>query len=151
MWSVWFIFCDCGFHSLCPLTDKDKRFTEASRWERLTGGETGSVLMDKAILSKSLIQFSVDGQGCCLTWDQAMVEVMKITETSFKKSCARTATLSAPNPAAGHDWPTSLPETPGHSQASLGQSLVGSLLLSPGSWCTRLCLCPPRVCFSSPV
>ena len=28
-------------------------------------------------------------------------------------------------------------ETPGHSQASLGQSLVGSLLLSPGSWCTQ--------------
>ena len=28
----------------------------------------------------------------------------------------------------------SLLETPGHSQASLGQSLVGSLLLSPGSW-----------------
>ena len=31
--------------------------------------------------------------------------------------------------------------------ASLGQSLVGSLLLSHGSWCTRFCLCPPRVCF----
>ena len=30
-------------------------------------------------------------------------------------------------------------ETPGHSRASLGQSLVGSLLLSPGSWCTRFC------------
>ena len=27
-------------------------------------------------------------------------------------------------------------ETPGHSQASLAQSLVGSLLLSPGSQCT---------------
>ena len=27
-------------------------------------------------------------------------------------------------------------QTPGHPQASLGQSLVGSLLLSPGSWCT---------------
>ena len=26
-------------------------------------------------------------------------------------------------------------------------SLVESLLLSPGSWCTRFCLCPPRVCF----
>ena len=38
-------------------------------------------------------------------------------------------------------------EIPGHSQASLGQSLVGSLLLSPGSWCTRFCLCPPRVYF----
>ena len=29
--------------------------------------------------------------------------------------------------------------------ASQGQSLVGSLLLSPGSWHTRFCLCPPRV------
>ena len=33
------------------------------------------------------------------------------------------------------------PETPGHSQASLGQSLVGSLLLSPGSWCTKGSAC----------
>ena len=28
-------------------------------------------------------------------------------------------------------------ETPGHSWVCLGQSLVGSLLLSPGSWCTQ--------------
>ena len=55
--------------------------------------------------------------------------------------------LSAPDPAAGHRRPTPLPETPGSPQASLGQSPVGSLLLSPGSWCTRFCLCPPRVCF----
>ena len=55
---------------------------------------------------------------------------------------------SAPDPAAGqHHRPTPPMETPGHSQASLGQSLVGSLPLSPGSWCTRFCLCPPRVCF----
>ena len=33
------------------------------------------------------------------------------------------------------------------SWASLGQSLVGSLLLSPVSWCTRFCLYPPRVYF----
>ena len=33
------------------------------------------------------------------------------------------------------------------TQASPEQSLVGSLLLSPGSWCTRCCLCPPRVYF----
>ena len=50
-------------------------------------------------------------------------------ETSFKRSHARTATLSAPNPAAGHHQPTLPLETPGHSQASLGQSLVESLLL----------------------
>ena len=33
------------------------------------------------------------------------------------------------------------PETPVHSQARLGQSLVGSLLLSPGSWCTQDFVC----------
>ena len=34
-----------------------------------------------------------------------------------------------------------LPETPGHSRASLGQSLVGSLLLSPGSWYAQGSFC----------
>ena len=67
--------------------------------------------------------------------------------TSLKRSHACTAMLSAPNPAAAHYQPTPPLETPGHSQASLGQSLVGSLLLSPGSWYTRFCLCPPRVYF----
>ena len=58
-----------------------------------------------------------------------MVEVMKIMVTSFKRSHAHIAALSAPNPAAGHRKPTPLPETPGHSQASLGQFFVGSLFL----------------------
>ena len=40
--------------------------------------------------------------------------------------------VSAPDTVTGHSQPTSLPETPGHSQDSLDQSLVGSLLLSPG-------------------
>ena len=70
-----------------------------------------------------------------------MVEVMKIMVSSFKKSHACTATLSAPNPAAGHHQPMPLLETLGHSQASLGQSLVGSLLLSSGSWCTEGFVC----------
>ena len=76
-----------------------------------------------------------------------MVEVIKLMETSFKMPHGGTAAHNAPKSAAGHCRPTPPPETPGHSQASLGQSLVGSLLLSPGSWCTRFCLCPPRVCF----
>ena len=70
-----------------------------------------------------------------------MVEVMKIMVSSFKKSHACTATLSAPNPAAGHHQPMPLLETPGHSQASLGQSLVESLPLSPGVWCTQGFVC----------
>ena len=32
----------CGFQSVCPLMEKDKRLTEASCWERLTEGKTGS-------------------------------------------------------------------------------------------------------------
>ena len=145
MWSDWLVFCNCGFQSVCPLMEKDKRFMEASWWERLTKGKLGLVLICRAMLSKSLIQFFVDGwsyiPSLLLTWEQSMVEVIKITGTSFKRSHACTATFSAPNPAAGHCQPTPPPETAGHSQASLGQSLVGSLLLSPGFWCTQGSVC----------
>ena len=52
------------------------------------------------MLSKSLIEFSVDGWSCVpslLYTGQTMVEIMKIMVTSFKRSHACTATLSAPN------------------------------------------------------
>ena len=54
--------------------------------------------------------------------------------TSFKKSHARTDTLSAPDPEAGHSQPTPPLETLGHSLASLGSLLWGhcSVLLGPG-------------------
>ena len=103
----------------------------------------GLVLMGGAMLSKSLIQFSVEGCSCVpsllFTWGKTMVEVMKIMVTSLKRSHACTATFSAPSPAAGHHRPTPPPETPGHPQASPLPSPVGSLLFSPGSWCTRFC------------
>ena len=70
-----------------------------------------------------------------------MVEVMKIIATSFKRSHACTATLSTSNPAAGHCQPAPPLETPGHSQASLSQYLVGSLLRFPGSWGTQGFVC----------
>ena len=106
--------------------------------------------MGEAMLSKSLIQFSIDGWSCVpsllFTWTQTMVEVMKIKVTSFKGSHAGTATLSAPNPAAGHLQPTPVLQTPGHLQASLGQSLWGHCTFS---WALmhRVLLCPPRVYF----
>ena len=83
-----------------------------------------------------------------------MVKVMKITATSFKRSHAGTAALSTPDPAAGHRRPSPLPETPGHSRACLGQSFVGSLLFSPGSWCAQGSVCAqkslfPQSCVSS--
>ena len=70
-----------------------------------------------------------------------MAEVMKIMATSFKRSLVPTATLSVPDPAAGHHQHKPLLEIPGHSQASLDQSLVGSLLLSPGSWWAQRFVC----------
>ena len=82
-----------------------------------------------------------------------MVEVMKVMETPFKRPHTGTATLSAPDPAAGHHRPPPPPETPGHSRAHLGQSPVGSRLLSPGSQCIRFCLASkslfPQSCVSS--
>ena len=97
------------------------------------------------MLRKFLIQFSVEGWGCVpsllFTWAQTMVEVMNIMRTSFKRSHACTATLSVPDPATGHRRPKPLTETLGHSQTSLGKSLVGSLLLSPESWCIQGSIC----------
>ena len=91
---------------LSALMDKDKRLLEASRWERLTVGNLGLVLMGGAMLSKSLIQLSVDGQGyvpsLLFVLRPNMVEVMKIMATSFKRFHASIAAISAPNPAAGH-------------------------------------------------
>ena len=61
--------------------------------------------------------------------------------TSFKRTYASTIVFTAPDPMAGHCWPTSPQGTPGPSQASLAQFLVGSLLLSPGSWCAQGFVC----------
>ena len=112
MWSDWLVFCDCGFQSVCPLIEKDRglwKFPDGRDWPR---GKLGLVLMSRARLSKSSIQFSVDGWSCVpsllFTWGQTMVEVMNITVTSFKRSYACTAALSAPNPAAGHNISISL-------------------------------------------
>ena len=69
---------------------------------------------------------------------------------------SRTLLVSAPDPVAGHCWPMPPLETPGHSQASLAQSFLGSQLLFPGSWCAHFLklkkkkLCPLRVS-ASPV
>ena len=70
-----------------------------------------------------------------------MVEVIKIILTYFKRSHACTVALSTPNPAAGHHQLVPPLETPGHSWATLGRSFVGSLLPSPGSWCTQGFVC----------
>ena len=66
-----------------------------------------------------------------------MVEAMKIIVTSFKRSPPCTAALSASDTEAAHCLLTPPLETPGRSRACLGQFLVVSLLLSPGSLCKQ--------------
>ena len=61
-----------------------------------------------------------------------MVEVMKKMATSFKRSYAPTATLSAPNPEAGHHRPMHPVETPGHSTGK--SELVSFVVTVPSSW-----------------
>ena len=149
MWSDWLVFCDCGFSLSALWWGRIRglwKLPDGRDWLR---GKLGLVLMDGAMFSKSLIQFSVDGWGCVpsllFTWGQIMVEVMKTMVTSFKRSHACTAALSAPDPAAGHRWPMPLPETPRHSRTSLHQSLVGTL--SPGVWCTQASVEPSKSLF----
>ena len=89
--------------------------------------------------------------GLCsfpVVWPEAkLYRVMVIIATSFKRTNACTVVFSAPDPTASHCIRTPPPETPGHSQASLAQSLVESLLLSPGSWCTQDFFVPSKSLF----
>ena len=67
-----------------------------------------------------------------------MVGATKLMSTSFKRTFADTAVFSALSRTL-----LTLPllETPGHAHTSLAQSLVGTLLLSPGSWCAHGFVC----------
>ena len=69
---------------------------------------------------------------------------MKTMVNSFKWSLHTLLHSVTPHPAAvppPQRWPTPPSETPGHSQATLGQSLLWLLLLSPGSWCAHDFVC----------
>ena len=97
------------------------------------------------MLSKSLIQFSVDEWSCVpsllFTWGHTMVEVMKIMVISFERSQVCTATLTASNHTADHPSTHASTGDSWTLTASLGQSLMGSLFLSSRSWCTQGSVC----------
>ena len=105
--------------------------------------------MGVAMLSKSLIQFSVDGHGCVLS-------LLFGLRPNYGRANGGNGDLlhcvfRAPDHAAGHTRPTSSGESLEHSQGGLAQSLVGTLLLPPGSWCAKVCVVPSKSLFPSPV
>ena len=88
---------------------------------------------------------------CCLTWNQTMVEVMKIMVTSIKVPCTHCYT-QCPQP-----WsrPPLTHASAGDSWTLMGMSRsVSCGITAPFSGVlvhTRFCVCPPRACFQSPV
>ena len=79
-----------------------------------------------------------------LAWRIPWTEEPGVTSQRHTEKLPEATGTSQGNPgftAVTQHQPTPLPETPGHSWASLSQSLVGSLFLSPGSWCALGFVC----------
>ena len=113
--------------------------THGQVWVSLLWGHCSSFLGSGAqkvlfVPSKSLFRQS------CVRSGSSVVGLM-VTSSKRAYAIPRSTEPRASAPAAGHCQPTPPPGTPGHSWASLGQSLVGSLLLSPGSWCPQGSVC----------
>ena len=121
---------------------------EASWWERELWGRELGLLMGGAKLSKSLIQFSVDGWDCLpsLLFDLRLNYGRGNEDNGnlLQKVLWSTVVFSAPDAIAGHCGPTPLLETPRHWQASLAELLVGTLFLSPGSRCAQVLFVPSK-------
>ena len=116
-----------------------------------TVGDTGLVLMGRAVLSKSSIQFSVDGQGCVpsLLFDLRpnygggnkdngyLLQKFPCRHcyTQCPQSCSRPPLTYT---SAGDFW-----------TFTVKSKSVFYGVTAPFSWIllhTRFCLCPPRVC-----
>ena len=118
-------------------------------------GETGFCSDGWGILSKSLIQFSVNGSGCSLpvldlrpnyaggNEDNGNL-LQKVPSMHCCTQCPRPCSRLLPTHASARD---SLTLTGKSESVSCG-------VTTPFPWvlvCTTFCLCPLRVCFPSPV
>ena len=110
------------------------------------------------MLSKSLIQFSVDGRGCVPSLFFVLrpnyVGGNEDNSDLLQKAPCTDCHTQCPQPSSRPPQPMPLPETPGHSQASLGHLLWSqwSFILGPGAY--KVLLVPskslfPQSCISS--
>ena len=141
-----FVFCDCGFNSVCPLMDEDKRLVECFLlggtccgknwvflwWARLCSVNLKSnfLLMGGAVFppcSLALLQRDL----CQLAEAPRSVVVSVLTPRQVTVDpCLHWRLLDT------------------HRQVWL--SLLWGLLLSPGSWCTQSFVVPSKSLFPQP-
>ena len=143
MWSVWLVSVIMVFILSALWWIKIRGLWKLPDGRDWLWGNLGLVLMGGVILSKSLIQFCVDELGCVpsLLFGLKPNYGRGNSSNHLQKDLCQHCCIQCPWPVSGHCRPTLPPETPGHSQATLGQSLVGSLLLSYGSWCPKGFVC----------
>ena len=119
-------------------------------------GKLGLVMIGRAVLSKSLIQFSINGWGCVPSSlfdlrpncdggnEDNVAHLQKVPWRHFYTQCPLPCSRPLPTHASSGD-----------SWTVTGKSgLISCGVTAPFSWvlvCTRFCLCPPRDCFPSPV
>ena len=94
MWSVWLVFYDCGFHSVFPLKDKDKRLMEASWWERLTVGEFSSVQLLSRVQLFAKPWTAALQASLSITNSRSLLKLMSIESVAVQPSHP----LSSPSP-----------------------------------------------------
>ena len=152
MWSDWLVFCDVVF-ILSSLWWRRIRglwkFPDERDWRR---GKQGLVLMGRVMLSKSLIQFSVDGQGCVPTLLFDLGPNYGGGNEDNGHLLQKVPSMHCPSQ---WPWPCSRPPLTlahtGDSWTLMGKSgSVSCGVTTPFSWVpvhTRFYLCPPRVCF----
>ena len=112
------------------------KLSDGRHW--LTEGELDLILMGRVMLSKSLIQFSIEGQGCVPSlFFELRPNYGGGNEDNgdlLQKVPSRHCYTQWPQPHSRPPPTTPLPETPGPSWASLGQSLVESPLSRSGEY-----------------
>ena len=152
MWSDWLVSYDCGFQSVCPLMEKDKRRMEASWWERLTEGETGSYSDGRGhtqyifnpifcwwveLCSFPIIYLGPNYGGDNEDNGDLLQKVPCMHRyTQCPQPCSRLPPTQA---SARNSWTLT-----GKSES------VSCEVTAPFSWvlvCIRFCLFPPRVCW----
>ena len=170
MWSFCLAFYDCYFHSggcrivilassARPLMDEDETCTSflyKSLERNWLWGKSGLALVGRAMLSKSLVQFSIDGQGCVpILLSDVRSKYGGDNEYNgnllWKVPCMHCRTHCLQH----HNRPPPTHASAGDSGTLIGKSeSVSCGVTASFSWVlvsTRFCLCPLRVCFCSPV